>query len=135
MKTWIASALALLAAPVVASATADAAPLRNSTGAYELQVLVGGAPAQTFGHNGETYVLGSHGDRYTLRVQNHSGQRIEAVVSVDGRDVVDAGSGDDIVLASAWNKSAGGVKDGPPAPGLLQPPQTRSRQPTRRARS
>lgn len=94
MKTWIASALALLAAPVVASATADAAPLRNSTGAYELQVLVGGAPAQTFGHNGETYVLGSHGDRYTLRVQNHSGQRIEAVVSVDGRDVVDGRTAD-----------------------------------------
>jgi hypothetical protein len=33
--------------------------------------------------------MGQLGARYTLRVSNHSGRRIEAVVSVDGRDVVD----------------------------------------------
>src|SRR5439155_19145072 len=38
---------------------------------------------------GGTYVLGQLGQRYTLRVVNHSGRRIEAVLSVDGRDVVD----------------------------------------------
>jgi hypothetical protein len=80
--------LALCTLPAL-SAPADAAPLRNNAGAYEVQVLVGGAPAQTYHYAGETYVLGQHGARYTLRVYNHSSQRIEAVVSVDGRDVVD----------------------------------------------
>ena len=34
------------------------------------------------------------GERYTLRIWNRSGRRIEAVVSVDGRDVVDGKPGD-----------------------------------------
>jgi hypothetical protein len=33
--------------------------------------------------------MGQLGARYTLRVHNHSARRIEAVVSVDGRDVID----------------------------------------------
>jgi len=64
-------------------------PLRTYAGGYELQVLIDGAPARTFERGGETYVLGAMGARYTLRVVNHSGRRVEAVVSVDGRDVID----------------------------------------------
>jgi hypothetical protein len=63
--------------------------LRHQAGGYEVQVLVDGAPAPTFSHGGQTYVLGQLGARYELRVLNHTGRRIEAVVSVDGRDVVD----------------------------------------------
>jgi hypothetical protein len=63
--------------------------LTDRTGPYELQVLVNGAPARTFRHDGETFLLGHLGERYTLRVVNRSGRRIEAVVSVDGRDVID----------------------------------------------
>jgi hypothetical protein len=67
-----------------------AAPLlRDRSGPYEVEVLIDGAPAATFSQPGGTYVLGQLGARYTLRVSNHSGQRIEAVVSVDGRDVID----------------------------------------------
>jgi hypothetical protein len=66
-----------------------AGPLVNATGGYELEVLVDGVPAPTFFQNGETYVMGALGERYTLRVLNHTGRRIEAVASVDGRDVVD----------------------------------------------
>jgi hypothetical protein len=61
---------------------------------YELQVLVDGAPLPTFQHDGETYVLGQLGQRYTLRIRNNSPRRIEAVVSVDGRDAVDGKSAD-----------------------------------------
>ena len=91
MTTRMALMLALGAAalPALTAAPAAATPLRNQAGAYEVQILVGGAPAQAYHHGGETYVLGQHGARYTLRVYNHSSQRIEAVVSVDGRDVVD----------------------------------------------
>lgn len=89
----IATALALCI-PLAGSSAAEAAPLRDQSGPYEFQVLVDGSPAATYNQNGETYVLGHRGARYTLRVQNHSGQRIEAVVSVDGRDVIDGRTGD-----------------------------------------
>lgn len=65
------------------------APLTSRAGGYELQVLSGGVPVPTFFQSGGAYVMGQLGERYTLRVVNHTGRRIEAVVSVDGRDVVD----------------------------------------------
>lgn len=91
MKTLL--ALSLLSLPVVC-ATASATPLRNQAGTYELSVMTDGAQAPTYYHNGETYVMGQRGQRYTLRIHNHSGRRVEAVVSVDGRDVVDGKSAD-----------------------------------------
>jgi hypothetical protein len=63
--------------------------LTDRSGPFELQVLINGAPARTFRQDGETFLLGHLGERYTLRVVNRSGRRIEAVVSVDGRDVID----------------------------------------------
>jgi hypothetical protein len=66
-----------------------AGPLTSFAGGYELVVLVDGVPAPTFFQGGETYVMGALGQRYTLRVVNHTGRRMEAVASVDGRDVVD----------------------------------------------
>jgi hypothetical protein len=43
---------------------------------------------------GETFALGREGQRYNVRVHNRSGRRIEAVVSVDGRDVLTGQPGD-----------------------------------------
>lgn len=63
--------------------------LTAAAGPWEVQVLVDGVPTETFGWQGGTYVLGRQGERYTVRVLNHGGRRIEAVVSIDGRDVVD----------------------------------------------
>ena len=87
-----------VAAAVVSCATsactAHAQPLQNAAGAYELEVLVDGHSAPRFFHAGESYVMGRMGQRYTLRIWNRSGRRIEAVVSVDGRDVVDGKPGD-----------------------------------------
>ena len=81
---------AALAAPRPASAR----PLRTTDGPYQLQVLVEGQAARTFEHRGESWVLGDLGARYTLRVVNRSARRIEAVVTVDGRDVIDGKPGD-----------------------------------------
>jgi hypothetical protein len=64
------------------------------TGAYELEVLVEGVPARSFEYGSESYVLGSEGRRYVLRVHNRSGRRVEAVVTVDGLDVIDGKPGD-----------------------------------------
>jgi hypothetical protein len=63
--------------------------LRDRAAGYEMIVLIDGLPARTYQYEGGTYVLGELGARYTLRVANHSGRRVEAVVSVDGRDAID----------------------------------------------
>ncbi|HKU39438.1 MAG TPA: hypothetical protein VJR89_14870 [Polyangiales bacterium] len=47
-----------------------------------------GAPLRTYEAAGQRYVLASYGQRYAIVVRNHTGRRVEAVVSVDGRDVV-----------------------------------------------
>ena len=79
----------LVADSCAASPFPGARPLRDRAGGYELTVLVDGVPARTYMHDGETYVLGQLGSHYTLRISNHTGRRIEAVVSVDGRDAID----------------------------------------------
>jgi hypothetical protein len=76
-------------AALVLFAALPSQALTDRSGPYELQLLIGGVPSATFRHDGETFVLGQLGERYTLRVVNRSGRRIEAVVSVDGRDVID----------------------------------------------
>jgi hypothetical protein len=43
---------------------------------------------------GSMYVEGRIGERYNIRVTNNSGERVEAVVTVDGRDVVSGETGD-----------------------------------------
>src|SRR4051812_34583133 len=79
-------ALFLLAVSCAVPQPAASQALDARVGAYALQVLVDGAPVRTFAHAAGTYVLGSEGSRYVLRVHNRSGRRIEAVVTVDGLD-------------------------------------------------
>jgi hypothetical protein len=42
---------------------------------------------------GRTYVVGEAGDRYVVRVENHTGNRVEVVATVDGLDVLDGRAG------------------------------------------
>ncbi len=81
-------------AALVLFAALPSQALTDHSGPYELQVIVGGTPAVTFRQDGETFVLGRVGERYTLRVVNRSARRVEAVVTVDGRDVIDGKPGD-----------------------------------------
>jgi hypothetical protein len=39
-------------------------------------------------HQDKLYVIGKKGDRYSIRVENNTGGRIEFVATVDGRDVI-----------------------------------------------
>lgn len=89
--SWVACLSALVACAVPQPVASQ--PLRDAVGAYELEVLVDGVPVRSFDHAGETYLLGQQGARYVLRVHNRSGRRIEAVVSVDGLDVIDGKAG------------------------------------------
>ena len=47
-----------------------------------------GGSVQTYWYSGSLYAAGQNGQRYNIRVQNNTGERVETVVTVDGRDVV-----------------------------------------------
>jgi hypothetical protein len=51
-------------------------------------VTAGEEPLPIYRVDGRDYLLGRHGDRYQIWLANRTDRRIEAVVSVDGRDVV-----------------------------------------------
>jgi hypothetical protein len=53
-----------------------------------------GADFPSFRHGGDIWIAGREGQRYNLRLQNHSPERVEVVVSVDGRDVISGRLGD-----------------------------------------
>ncbi|MEE2757219.1 MAG: hypothetical protein VYA30_11185 [Myxococcota bacterium] len=80
---------------LISSQMACASVHRSTSGPYELQIEdVHGYPLSTFSKNQTTYVLGQHSQRYNIRVINRSNHRIEAVITVDGRDAISGDLGD-----------------------------------------
>ncbi len=62
---------------------------------YSVQIIAdGNDDLDTFFHGGRYYVHGAAGQRYIVRVTNPTAQRVEAVISIDGLDVIDGESGD-----------------------------------------
>jgi hypothetical protein len=62
---------------------------------YDVQVIrEGGEALPTYALKDRFYVQGNAGERYIIRVTNPTPNRVEAVVSVDGLDVVDGEAGD-----------------------------------------
>lgn len=53
-----------------------------------------GRALSSFFNEDQRFVLGEAGQRYAIRVFNHGDERVEAVVTVDGRDVVSGELGD-----------------------------------------
>jgi hypothetical protein len=47
-----------------------------------------GRPLPAFQHHGRTFVWGNAGERFSVRIENPTSERVEAVLSVDGRDAV-----------------------------------------------
>jgi hypothetical protein len=77
------AALAVAGLPSLAEASAR-------VGAYSLELVdESGNTLPTFESGGRTFVLGQNGRRYSLRLHNASGERVEFVAAVDGRDVLD----------------------------------------------
>lgn len=94
----IALAALLLAATFPFRAHAHAPERPDRWGAWSVQLVdEGGAVLPTFQQRGRTWVLGTLGQRYLVRVRNGSPRRAEIVVSVDGRDVIDG-------RAAGWEK-------------------------------
>jgi hypothetical protein len=62
---------------------------------YDVQVITEeGEVAPTYALRDRFYVQGMANERYTIKVKNPTGRRVEAVVTVDGLDVVDGEAGD-----------------------------------------
>ncbi|MGH9648527.1 MAG: hypothetical protein ACRD4E_17115 [Bryobacteraceae bacterium] len=81
--TCLAIALPALAVPSNARAASQSGP-------YSMELIAeDGRTLPTFWNDGSTYVLGDRGERYSIRIRNQSGSRVEFVTSVDGRDVLD----------------------------------------------
>jgi len=78
----------ILAVPILT--VPSKARASSQSGPYSME-LIGedGRTLPTFQKDGRTYVLGARGDRYSVRIRNQSGSRVEFVTSVDGRDVLD----------------------------------------------
>jgi len=72
----------------------DIAPARLRA-PYDVQIMrSNGAPLPTFAYRDRFYVQGHANERYLIRITNPTDHRIEAVVSVDGLDVIDGENGD-----------------------------------------
>ena len=91
MKTLLTALLALL----LSSAALAGPSLRSAGGGVTLS-LEGehGQTLPTYYHRGATYVLGEMGQRYNVRVSNSTGERVEVVLTVDGRDAISGDLGD-----------------------------------------
>lgn len=71
-----------------------AAGERAAEGPYQVELLGDyGQSLRTFDFRGRTWVMGQEQQRYRIRVHNRTGHRVEAVVSVDGRDAIDGKPG------------------------------------------
>jgi len=91
-----------LAALVVALAAPEPAHARRNKQAFSTAPMVaaaqplvsltleqpGGITLPSFLHFGSLYFAGQQGERYDLRLTNNTGERVEAVITVDGRDVI-----------------------------------------------
>lgn len=81
-------------APVAPQIALDTAPAKLRA-PYDVQVIrENGETAPTYALKDRFYVQGNAGERYTIRVSNPTPHRVEAVVSIDGLDVVDGENGD-----------------------------------------
>ncbi|MEO8902173.1 MAG: hypothetical protein ABI488_09850 [Polyangiaceae bacterium] len=72
----------------------DGSNVEVAQGALTVHILdENGGPLRSEKIDGRDYVVGSDGQRYTIQIENHTGNRFEAVATVDGLDVIDGKGG------------------------------------------
>ena len=63
-------------------------------GAFRVRLLdPDGRPLPSWQSGSRTYTVGEEGRRYVIQIENHTSERIEAVTTVDGLDVIDGQPG------------------------------------------
>lgn len=55
---------------------------------YEVNILVNGSRCKQYSHNGKLFIEAKKGSEYSIEVKNNTWQRILAVCSVDGLDIL-----------------------------------------------
>jgi hypothetical protein len=55
---------------------------------YDVNILVKGSRCKQYNHDGKIYIEAKHGSEYTIEIKNSTWQRILAVCSVDGLDIL-----------------------------------------------
>ncbi len=75
--------------------------LAAGQGSYSLEILVDGRPLTKYAARGTTYVEALRGREYSVRLRNHTPQRVAIALSVDGLNSIDAKS-TPAALASKW---------------------------------
>lgn len=71
---------------------------------HSAHILVNGRKIKEYRHNGHTFIEAKNGTEFAIEVKNHTGQRVLAIISVDGLDIIDG--------KVATNKSRGYIVDG-----------------------
>jgi hypothetical protein len=79
---------AVLAVAMLLAVAAPAAALER--GPFSLEILVDGRPLTEHVARGARYVEALEGREYSLRLQNHTSQRIAVALAVDGLNTIDA---------------------------------------------
>ncbi|HEY1250166.1 MAG TPA: hypothetical protein VGH97_03190 [Thermoanaerobaculia bacterium] len=88
MNRW--SRFGMLAAGLIGAAAAARAAGTDNSG-FSVSVLVDGVPAPEYAGRGRIYIEALRGREFTIRLQNPTSERVAVALSVDGRNVVDAG--------------------------------------------
>jgi len=77
-----------------AYASFDRSGVDAAQGAVSVRLLdESGTPLPSAYFAGQDYVAGNDGQRYVIQIENHTGNRFEAVATVDGLDVIDGKDG------------------------------------------
>jgi hypothetical protein len=90
---WVTVAATVLAATTLVAAVNARPPSAYPPYGVSLEDEQGNS-LRTFRRDGTTFVLGYVGERYGVRLTNHTDRRVEAVLSVDGRDAVSGAPGE-----------------------------------------
>jgi len=88
-------------------ASFDQSGVDAGQGAVSVRLLdENGSPLPSANFGNRDYVAGSDGERYVIQIENHTGNRFEAVATVDGLDVLDGQGGSFTkrgYLVNAWS--------------------------------
>ena len=101
MYRFVSVALILSVGTVACSSTSQPkaigldAPLVHQRGGHSVRLVrEHGGALPVYQHDGRTFVEGRLGERFGIEIRNDAPHRVEAVVTVDGRDVISGNEGD-----------------------------------------